>query len=166
MKKSWKSTAAILNIGDKAKTITLLWLKLIAFTGYNECRREKNAHCRATDSRAYHSWAQGLSPTYPRCFTFSIFFNFETLIKYFSSKPISRILPSKPYIKYFHCEILAVRSIAFSNCGVSFLFCIRTNIFGNIRVRKFIVFGIFFIIRLPTSLSLQKFSIYTHSLSL
>ena len=122
MKKSWKSTAAILNIGDKCKTITLLWLKLIAFTSYNECRGEKNAHWRATGSRAYHSWAQGLSPTYPRCFTFSIFFYFETLIKYFSLKHINWGFPSKPYIKYFHCEILVVRSIAFSNCGVSFIF--------------------------------------------
>ena len=122
MKKSWKSTSAILNIGDKGKTITLFWLKLIAFTGYNECRGETNAHYRATGSGAYDSWTQGLYRTYPRCFTFSIFFYFETLIKYFSLKPMSRVLPSKPYIKYFHCEILVVRSISFSNCGVSFVF--------------------------------------------
>ena len=122
MKKSWKNTTNILSIGDKGKTITLLWLKLFAFTGYNERKGETNAHCRATSSGAYDSWTQGLSPTYPRCFTFSIFFYFETLIKYFSLKPISWVLPSKPYIKYFHCEILVVRSIAFSNCWFSFVF--------------------------------------------
>ena len=49
-------------------------------------------------------------------------FYFETLIKYFSLKCISRVLPTKPYIKYFHCEILVVRLIALRNCGVSFIF--------------------------------------------
>ena len=59
MKKNWKSTTAILNIGDKGKTITLLWLKLIAFAGYNERRRETNSHYRATSSGGYDYWAHG-----------------------------------------------------------------------------------------------------------
>ena len=77
---------------------------------------------------------RNLFSTYPRCFTFSFFFNFQTLIKYFSLKPISRILPLKPYIKYFHCEILVLRSLAFSNCGVSL-------VFGSFFVSGLIFFG-------------------------
>ena len=127
--REWLAKLGILELlSSKYKSENFLFLHFLS-----TWRKLSSTYPRCFTLQFLVTWRK-LFSTYPRCFTFSFFF--QTLIKYFSLKPISRVLPSKPYINYFHCEVLVVRSIDFSNCGVSL-------VFSSFFVFGLIFFGIF-----------------------